>query len=177
MKKILILGFLNSGGHIVEVGMVELNLETGESHIIFDKTVREDGMSESEVKASWIVNNSDLTAAEVMASDTLESLRAEIQGMIDSYPLGATAYNNEFDFGFLESRGFRFTKKLACPMKLSTNIVRIPNARGFKWPKVQEAYDFFVGKNDYVEKHRGADDAIHEAVIVKKLYDMGVFSV
>lgn len=181
MKKILILdlettGFLDRGGKIVEVGIVELDLDSGEANIIFDKVVHEDGISENEVAASWIVNNSDLTTEEVMSSPSLSSVKAEIQAIIDSYPLGATAFNNQFDFGFMQSRGFTFPKKLACPMLLSTNICKIPSHRGYKWPKVQEAYDFFVGKNDYVEKHRGADDAKHEAVIVQKLYEMGVFT-
>ena len=96
---------------------------------------------------------------------------------MDHYPLGSTAYNNDFDNSFLKDRGFTFPKELPCPMKLSTNICKIPSprGRGFKWPKVEEAYDFFFPENDYVEKHRGADDAFYEADIVKKLYDMGVF--
>ena len=100
-----------------------------------------------------------------------------IQEIINKYPLGATAFNNVFDFDFLESRNFVFPKKLPCPMILSTNICRIPNAKGkgYKWPKVQEAYDFLFGETAYVEEHRGGDDAFHEAEIVKELYDRGVF--
>ena len=105
----------------------------------------------------------------------MESVREDVQGILNRYTNGATAFNNQFDFGFMESRGFKFPKKLPCPMKISTNICKIPGPYGYKWPKVQEAFDHFFGKTDYVEQHRGADDAFHEADIVFKLIQMGKF--
>ena len=62
-------------------------------------------------------------------------------------------------------------------MKLATNVVKLRGRRGYKWPKVQEAWDFFFGKTNYVELHRGADDAKHEAMIVHELYKRGIFKV
>ena len=182
MSKILILdiettGFLNEGGKIVEVGIVELDLENGNKKILFDKVTHEKGITLDEVQNSWIINNSDLTIDDVRYSTRLDKLKPEIQGIISSYPNGATAFNNKFDFDFLEDRGFYFPKKLACPMLLSTDIVQIPHPKGWgnKWPKVEEAYDYFFEGNDYVEKHRGADDAFHEADIVYELYKRGIF--
>lgn len=178
--KILILdiettGFLNAGGKIVEIGIVELDLETGESKIVFDEVCHEDGITLDEVQNSWIVKNSDLTVEAIRHSRNLSKMKIEIQTILDSCKGGATAYNNAFDFGFMESRGFFFHKKLDCPMKLATNVCKIPGKRGYKWPKVQEAWDFFYGETDYIEKHRGADDAKHEAAIVYELYKMGIF--
>jgi len=185
MKKILIVdiettGFIDRGGKIVEVGIVELDLETGNKKILFDKVTHEKGITLQEVKNSWIINNSDLTIDDVRYSKRLDLLKKEIQEIINSYPDGVTAYNNKFDFDFLESRGIRFPKKLACPMILSTDILKIPSPRKFsnyKWPSVEEAYDFFFKGNDYVEKHRGADDAFHEADIVYELYKRGIFKI
>lgn len=181
MKKILIVDiettdFLKRGGKIVEIGIVELCLATGNKQIIFDKVVHEKGITRQEVEDSWIVKNSTLTVEDVQKSKSLESHRAEIQGLLDSYPAGATAFNNAFDFGFMEDRGFRFPKKLDCPMKLSTDICKLPGVRsGYKWPKVEEAHKHFFGDVGYVEQHRGADDAFHEADIVFELYKMNVF--
>jgi DNA polymerase-3 subunit epsilon len=185
MSKILILDiettdFLNKGGKIVEVGIVELDLETGNKNILFDKVTHEKGITLDEVKNSWIINNSDLTIDDIRYSKRLDLLKNEIQEIINSYPTGATAYNNKFDFDFLEDRGFYFPKKLACPMILSTDILKIPSPSGYsdyKWPKVEEAYDYFFEGNDYVEKHRGADDAYHEADIVYELYKRGIFKI
>ncbi|MCK5906008.1 MAG: hypothetical protein KAG37_00375, partial [Flavobacteriales bacterium] len=83
-----------------------------------------------------------------------------------------------FDFEFLISRGFRFPKMLPCPMLLSTDVCKLPGNYGkYKWPKVEEAYDHFFPNNTYVEKHRGADDAFHEADIVYELHKMGLFKI
>ena len=171
-------GFLKAGGKIVEVGIVELNLETGEKKIVFDSVVHERPMTLKEVEDSWILKNSSLTIDDIRYSPQLKNKLEEIQAIIDSYPSGSTAFNNVFDFDFLEDRGIVFPKKLQCPMKLSTDICKIEGKYGkYKWPKVQEAYDFFFGKTDYVEEHRGADDAFHEADIVLELYKRDVFIV
>ena len=183
MKKILIIdiettGFLAKGGRIVEIGIVELDLENGEKKILFDEVCHEDGITRDECDASWIVNNSTLTTEEIRVSKHLRKYIAKIQKIINRYPLGATAFNNTFDFDFLKDRNFIFRKELPCPMKLSTNICKIPHKngrRGNKWPSVMEAYKFFFPESEYIEQHRGADDAFYEADIVQKLYEMGIF--
>lgn len=185
MKKILIIDiettdFLDLGGKIVEIGMVELNLENGERKIVFDEVCHERPITLKEVEKAWIVKNSDLTVDMIRRSRNLELMRKEVQDIINSYSLGCTAFNNEFDFGFMERKKFVIPKKLACPMKLSTDILKLPGRRpgDYKWPKVQEAWDFFFGKETgYIEKHRGADDAYHEAAIVYELYLRGIFKV
>ena len=184
MKKILIIdiettGFLNEGGKIVEIGIVELDLENGEKKIIFNEVCHEDGITEEECNKSWIIENSSLKTKHIRDSANLKLWRGVLQFKINKYPLGATAFNNSFDFDYLKSRGFTFPKELPCPMKLSTDICKIPKkkGKGYKWPKVQEAYDFFFPDNEYIEKHRGADDAFYEADIVYRLYQMGVFKI
>lgn len=179
--KILILdiettGFIQNGGKIVEIGLVELDLTNGNTKIVFDSMTHEKGITLQEVENSWIINNSDMTVDDIRHSPSLSKIHAEVQSILDAYPNGCTAYNNVFDFGFFERAGFKFPKKLPCPMKVATNVVKIPSPRGgYKWPSVQESWDFFFGKTDYVEKHRGADDAVHEAKIVYKLYQDGHF--
>ena len=178
--KILILdiettGFLDTGGKIVEVGIVSLNTETGARKIIFNQVCHETGITRSEVENAWIVKNSDLTVDAIRHSKNLEVLKPVIQHIIDSYPDGATAFNNTFDFGFLENRGIVFCKKLPCPMRLATPIIKLPGRRGYKWPKVEEAYEYYFGKTEYVEQHRGADDAMHEAEIVYEMINSGEF--
>ncbi len=183
MSKILIIdiettGFINKGGKIVEIGIVELDTENGNRKVVFDKVTHEKGITRNEVENSWIIKNSDLSVEDVRLSKRLDLLKNEIQGIINNYPAGVTAYNRSFDFDFLESRGFKFPKKLPCPMILSTNILKLPGKYGdFKWPKVEEAYDYFFSNNNYTEKHRGADDAMHEAEIVFELVKRGIFKI
>ncbi len=184
MSKILVLdiettGFLNQGAKIVELGMVELDLSNGNITPLFDSLINEPGFDHrhAEYPFGWIFQNSDLTIEEVHAAPSLESLRTEIQELLDQYP--ATAYNKAFDFDFLRDRGFSI-QELDCPMKLATPICKLPhfNGRsGYKWPKVEEAWEYFFGNTGYVEAHRGLDDAKHEAEIVFALYKLGKFRV
>jgi DNA polymerase III epsilon subunit-like protein len=182
MEKILIIdiettGFLNQEGTIVEIGIVELDLSNGERKIIYNEICHETGITLKMVEDSWIVKNSDLTVELIRQSVNLKRQGHTIQSILDKYPAGATAFNNSFDFSFLENRGFRFPKKLPCPMLLSTNICKIPNTNrsGYKWPKVEEAHKYFFGDVGYIEKHRGADDAYYEAEIVYELFKLGIF--
>jgi len=171
--------FQARGGKIVEVGIVELCLQTGNRQIIFDEVCHERPITREHVEKSWIIENSDLTVDAIRHSKQLSELYPKIQGILNDYALGATAFNNAFDFGFMESRGFRFPKKLPCPMKLSTDICKLPkkSGYGFKWPSVEEAHRHFFGDVGYIEKHRGADDAYFEAQIVYELYKLGIFKI
>ena len=182
MSEILILdiettGFLNQGGSIVEVGIVSLNLETGKVKEIFDSLLKEDILTarHREEPFGWIFKNSDLTVEAVRNAPRAKDVLSKVQEILDLYPMGCTAYNNKCDFGFLEDRGLKI-KKLPCPMILSTNICKLPGRFGsYKWPTAEEAFKYFYPFKEYTEKHRGLDDAKHEAHIVYELYKRGVF--
>lgn len=170
-------GFLKEGGKIVEVGIVSLDLDNGEKEILYDKLVHERPITLKEVESSWIVQNGYITVDEIRNSNQLVNELPDIQYIISSYRDGATAFNRSFDFDFLESRGVRFPKKLPCPMLLSTEICKLPSVYGkpgYKWPKVEQAWKHFFPDVEYVELHRGADDAFHEASIVYALHKLGL---
>lgn len=163
-------------GKIVEIGITELNLLTGERKIIFDSVMHEDGITKQEIEESWIINNSTLTLPAILYSRNLKILKPYIQAILNEYPLGCTAFNNSFDFNWLENRGFTFPQKLDCPMVLAQPIVgAISTKTGkIKRPNVEEAYEYFANKK-LTELHRGADDSYQEALIVYELYKLGVF--
>lgn len=166
-----------STGKIVEIGMVDLDIMTGERKLIFNQVCWETGITKDEVEKSWIVQHSTLTVDDIRKSKNLNLLKDEIQGLIRLYPKGATAFNNPFDFGFLESRGFSFPKKLGDPMLISKNIVKALNKHAqIKNPSVEECYRFYFNKPDYVEAHRGGQDAMDEAEIVWAMRQRGLFN-
>lgn len=173
-------GFLQQGGKIVEVGIVALDTATGERELIYDKVVCEPETTIKELRMSWIMQNSSLTAGEVANAPSLAMERERIREAIEMFPAGMTAYNNKFDFDFLESRQIQIPVKLACPMKIATNVCRIPNKgrKGFKWPKVTEAMGYFFPEESarYVEAHRGGLDAMDEARIVQELIKREAFT-
>ena len=159
-------------GFIVEVGIASLDTDTGEVKTVFDKVCREPGMTAKDREA-WIFSNSDLTIEAVREAPLLDDLRPEIQGAIDGCD-AVTAYNKSFDFTFLQDRGFNIHSEWPCPMLVATPVCNIPGKYGKqKWPKVEEAWKFFFPDEEYVELHRGADDALHEARIVYELFKLG----
>lgn len=166
-------------GAIVEVGIVKLNLVTGKVELLFNSLCRENGVKLDE--KAWIFNNSSLTVEDIHKAPAFDKIKGDIQNIINSFPLGGTAYNSSFDFSWLESRGVEIPVKLPDPMKVATPICKLPSRnrkRGqYKWPSVQEAWDYFFPRSKYMEKHRGGDDALREAQIVLKLYQMGYFTV
>ena len=167
---------------ILEIGIVELNIETGETKVLFNNFVKETSFGE-EYRNAWIFDNSDMKFEDGLNAPNLEKFRNELQEIFNNYDV--TAFNKTFDLGFLKARGFHFPKELPCIMITATDICKIPFTKGirkerygnreFKWPKVQEAWDFFFPNSNYTEGHRAADDAIHEAKILFELYKSGKF--
>lgn len=172
-------GFLNQKGLIVEIGIASLDLGTGEVKERFNSLVREAGFNSAHARPpyGWIFENSTLKFEDVEQAPTMTDLFDQIQGILDSFSTGITAYNAAFDLPFLQSRSFSF-KKLPCPMIAATPVLNLPPA-GWrnepKWPTVQEAWDYFFKDSDYIEEHRALDDAMHEAKIVYELYKMGAY--
>ena len=183
MKEIAVIdietsGFQHQGGLIVEIGIVGLNLETGSVTDEFDSIVKEDGFDERHAKHpyGWVFQNSDLRYNDVLSANNLTDMLPEIQNVLNKYSLGATAYNKAFDFGFLRSRGLQI-KELDCIMLSATPVVNLPPNPGYstpKWPKVEEAWEYFFPQVEYKEAHRALDDARHEALIAYELYKLGI---
>ena len=170
-------GFLNAGGKIVEVGIAGFDLEDRKLHKLFHSVCREDGLTGKDRKA-WIFKNSDLLVEDVRVAPLFSEIQDEVQSVIQSCK-GVTAYNKSFDFDFLRDRGVVIENDIACPMLLATNVVKAPHKqswkKGYKWPSVEESWAHFFPEVPYDEKHRGLDDALHEALIFMKLYDLGLY--
>lgn len=155
---------------ICEVGLCFLNLETGDIDAIFSIICQEENKRFDD--SSWIFQNSDLKFVDIKNAPYLGDFREELQGIFDlNYP--CTAYNQKFDFGFLEFRDFEINQKFWDPMLKLTPILKIPNRNyygNYKWPSVWEAYSYFFPNEHYIEAHRALDDAMHEAKIIYATY-------
>lgn len=159
---------------IVEVGIVELDLLTGEIKELFSSLCREDALR-AKHRDSWIFDNGYIKVEDVRSAPSFNDIRGDIQDILDAYPSGVLAFNKKFDFTFMRKRGFKFVDS-GCIMLACTNICKIPSRSRYgcyKWPNAEEAYNILcMDKNDmtlFVESHRGADDAKHEAEILYKI--------
>lgn len=162
---------------ILEIGIVELDLATGETKILFDSLVKETKFGE-EHKEAWIFSNSDLKFEDFENAPLFDDLKQKISEIFNQYPI--TAFNKAFDLDFLKAKEINIPKELPCIMLTAQNIIKIPyqyDSSRYKRPNVQEAWDFFFPNSEYIEKHRAADDAIHEAKILFELYKRRQFHI
>ncbi len=152
---------------------------TGIIKVIFESIVKEHSFTEK-FQDSWIFKNSDLIFQEVEKAPKFDEIAQELQEIFKKYHV--TAYNKQFDLGFLKARNFEFPKELPCIMLTATNLVKIKSSRKeypeeYKWPKVEEAWSFFFPNTYYKEVHRAADDAFHEATILYEMYKIGYYQI
>lgn len=82
------------------------------------------------------------------------------------------AHNFEYDDTVLQSEYARLDKEPEylkkhsfCTMKATTDVLKIPSARGFKWPKLQEAHKFLFG-----EEFADAHDAMADVRACARVY-------
>jgi DNA polymerase-3 subunit epsilon len=117
-----------------------------------------------------VFENTDLLFEDVNKAVMFSDILPDLQVVVDSHD-AITAYNKKFDFSFLTANGLKITKEYPCPMLAAAPICKIPNkwGNGYKWPTVEEAWDHFFPGDEYVELHRGLDDAMHEAKILYEL--------
>lgn len=174
MVKIIVLDietthFLPRSGIICEIGLCWLNLKTGKITRIFDTICQEKNKYID--PNAWVFKNSDLKYKDVLKAPFLDDFKNKLQKVFDT-AVPVTAFNQQFDFTFLVDRGFKIYNRTFDPMLELTNILKIRNYYGYKWPSVQEAWNYFFKDSDYVEKHRAIDDAIHEAKIVYETYKL-----
>ena len=108
---------------IIEIGIVELNLHNGQTQVLFDSLVREQGFGDNH-RNSWIFLNSNVKFEEVKDAPPFESVRLKLERILDEYPV--TAFNKSFDLGFLKARGINVPNELPCIMRTATNICKIP---------------------------------------------------
>jgi len=159
---------------IVEVGAAILETKTGKITPAFNRVCREKHMTAKDRNA-WVFGNTSLTIEEVRGAPDFSEIRSELQNLIDSCDY-VVAYNKKFDFDFLRSRDIIIFKELECPMILLTPVCKIVSKRGYKWPSVEEAWKYFFPNEPYIEKHRGLDDAIHEARIIQAMGTAGLYN-
>ena len=57
------------------------------------------------------------------------------------------------------------SEKSFCPMLALTDVCKLPGKRGYKWPKLSEAYRFFFGRD-----FEGAHNALSDSRATKEIF-------
>ena len=151
---------------ICEIGIVNVDLATGNIEYVFDSICQEKkGCSPD----SWIFKETTLTYEDVLKSNFLHDIQSKIQGIFDE-GIPVTSWSHDFDFLHLEhpSRGFTIPVKFWDPKITLTNFLKIsnPHHSGYKWPRVDEAFEYFNPNTALTYSHRAIQDAKVEADII-----------
>ena len=149
---------------ICEIGIVNLDLETGESRIIYDRTCQERPGAHP---SSWVFKHTSLTLEEVTDSQHFHDLKPHIQEILDdSKPV--TSWSHDFDLAILESRGLKIPSTFWDPKTTLKPLLEIhhPSGQGYKWPSVQEAHKYLNPDKILQQTHRAIQDAKIEATII-----------
>ena len=163
-------GFVTDTDAILEIGITLVDTATQKLELIFDKVILDPVFEITRHNNAWIFQNSDLKPVDVLNADTLETLTPELQAIFDKYKV--TAHNKPFDLCFLRSRGF-VIDDVKCIMKsCRENKLVLDHTGKTKAPSVEEVYSVFFPHEQYIEKHRGGDDSLHEGKILLKLCDI-----
>lgn len=120
----------------------------------------------------------EVTAIHGITTEDCEKYGVEIRSALGMFNIWLkfgpllVAHNIDFDVNMINGEVARLGKdpilndvKKYCTMKNSTNIVKIPSARGYKWPKLQETHQFLFG-----EDFEGAHDAMADVRACKRCY-------
>ena len=150
---------------ICEIGLVNLNLNSGRIKQIFNQTCREDKSPDPE---SWVFNNTSLSCKMIDESPHFEDFKDKLKEIFSSKPV--TAWSHNFDLRTLASppRCLEMPSIFWDPKCTLTHFLKIPLelGSGYKWPKVQEAFEYFYPNKKWQQKHRAIDDAKIEANII-----------
>jgi len=152
---------------ICEIGIANLDLDSGKIKPAFDQTCREDISPDPK---SWVFEATSLTGKQVAESNHFEDFKDELQEIFNEKPV--TSWGHDFDLSRLEcpSRCLVIPIKFWDPKRTLTNFLEIPSnsGYGYKWPSVAEAYQYFNPNKRMQQTHRTVDDATIEAGIIFK---------
>ena len=166
-------------GHIVEIGIVSLDLRTGNIEDVYHAILKDPNATGNE----WVYQNTDLKFRQP-CYDAPDIVNAELMILLNKEPI--TAFNQAFDRAMLE-RDFPDAVKWSMwaqdIMLAADAIDDIPRkvhdtSTGFRsYPSVQSTLNYLFPGQEIIEKHRALQDARDEARILFELYLRGLYKV
>jgi DNA polymerase III epsilon subunit-like protein len=150
---------------ICEIGIANLNLDSGKINPVFNQICREDDPPDPD---SWVFKSTSLTCEMIAKSTHFKDLKDELQEILNEKPV--TSWGHDFDLDRLEChpRCLDIVTKFWDPKRTLKNFLKIPSewGYGYKWPSVMEALKYFYPKQKLEQNHRAIDDAKIEADII-----------
>lgn len=167
------------GGHIVEFGMVEVDLDRGKvgkgySAVVCDLKADPD---------AWVFKNTDLSYMEMLKGVDPKHFQGFIAKILKGQTV--TAYNVDFDRLMIQRDMPQINESVTwgnCLMKASAQIDEIPRRHAGQrvYPTAEAAYNYLCPDDPCnihgKERHRALADAQMEGHILLELNDRGLFA-
>jgi DNA polymerase-3 subunit epsilon len=158
---------------ILECGILGVDLDGGNYEVFLDTLVRPH-KEESNWRESWFLRNTKVNPTEIEEAPTFYEIAPIVTGLLWMAPI--TAFNLKFELSILRNYGFRVPSFQWDLMIASAGAMKIPSQRhGIKYPKLEEAYEFFLPGTGWTQLHRAGDDILREAELSVELYKRGLF--
>jgi DNA polymerase-3 subunit epsilon len=168
---------------VVDIAVCKVTLGDNKVDVLYSSVVGHDTSKwNSELKRSWIFENTDLTIDMVNKAKQEEKVIREVAMILKDR--NVTSFNFAYDFDkFLYQRPWSLKGTFVpfkCIMEASKNVCKLPGLyEEYKWPKLSEAYDMIVKGDpagvDGVQEHRALSDAVTASYILLELYRKGVY--
>jgi DNA polymerase-3 subunit epsilon len=166
---------------VVDIAVCRVTLGSDKVDVIYSSVVGHDTSTwGSELRRSWIFENTDLTLEMVNKAPAEAQVIKEVTDILKD--ANVTSFNFAYDFNkflYLEpwSLRDRFVP-FKCIMEASKVVCKLPGLyEDYKWPKLGEAYSMIV-KGDPanvngIQAHRAQSDAVIASHILLELYRTG----
>lgn len=156
---------------ILEVALAKIHKLTHQTIALQTDIVYQD-IKDQRVKHCWVVNNNIISLNEIEKGEVLEKVLEKTKKFIGEADY--TTYNVEFDyFKFLKYFGFKYPK--FCLMERACKVLKLPNEYGYdnyKWPTLQEAFNYFAPEQIRTQTHRALDDVTMAIAVYKGLQNL-----
>jgi DNA polymerase-3 subunit epsilon len=176
--------------NILELALARLDLETGQVDIVFDSLILPDRpYLPGELEECWWMQHSHVPVSFIQTALKFSEVRNDFAAILAVAPV--TAYNLYYDRRVLRRHGLPIENVWPCLMQTCTPILKLPghyhnpfpshygpdDYGDYKYPKFTEAWNYFFPDLPFVERHRAAWDALHEAKLAYRLYRDGYLEV
>ncbi|MFH1088207.1 MAG: exonuclease domain-containing protein [Chloroflexota bacterium] len=158
--------------HILEVGLVSVDLATGLIEPLMDTLVCPES-GEEEWLDCWFMANCKLDPELIRRAPKFAAIRQSLQEHLLALPV--TAFNRSYDVQVLFRHQVQVPQRAPCLMLTCKDILCLPGRFGdYKYPKFSEAWREFFPEEPFEEKHRAGYDALCEATLALTMYERGL---
>ena len=165
-------GFSRKDNSIIEIAAIELNINTGEYRALFNSLVKDNNFDVNRYEGSHSYKKTRIKPEDILKARPLLYYKDYLQQLFNCYAVGAFSLNN-FDFKWLESRGFTFPNKF--DFQLAVRRIIFKENKEFKYRgekfSLRASWFYFLNRIENKQMPEKNKLTVHDGVFHRALYD------